>query len=740
MRNLLICLLFLSTVAAGCDDAAAPAGTDDAGTLADVGADDLGGGTQDRGAVDLGSTPDQGPPPGAAAFIELSLSPRQPLFARTETTRVSAVVYDRIGAVVSGLAVRFDVQPPERAEVQGDGTVRFLTEGAGAVRGCVGLVCGRATFYVDDAPPPLVLDTPTPGAVVIGLPAVIPVVGQADATARVFVNDAEVLVDAEGRFATEVPAVFGYNRVDVVADDGVRRPPSRTTLDVLHAPEAIAVGGGDLNLPGAVKLRIGQALLDTGIAPDAPDEAGVTVTDHLAGLVVALLRRLEPLGLVADPQIATGENFNLRIEAVTAGEPEVALLFTGDGIEVFARLNDLAVETSGNLNLEDVPVSLNGAVRITASAFAQVRVEPGPDGYPGLRLDTADVALERVTGRFDDSTAQAVMDTLGSILRAAVERFARDLVTEVVAEQVPAFIELGLASALAPLSAVPLDVAASPPIPAIALDVGFALDPVALVPNGGLVLGLAGSVRQRNPVVVPHPSPGVVRETFVETPPWPAQGSLAVAVQLAVVNGLLHAVWAQGALTLDASAVVPDALRALVSEARLDARLPPVVVAAPPGSPYFFELQLGELDLFLRGARAAPEPDHYVISLRAGLALSVGAPPGSPADHPDAGRVRLNVLDDPDLRVVLRAAGGERANFAPEVLAALLESALWPQVRDAVGAGLELNLDAIDVDLAAVQALAPSVSGVQIRPAFPSAPAVRQGWFVLPAHVDLALQ
>jgi hypothetical protein len=725
----LITLMFLVGLGAGCDDAAAPKAETDGGVVVDLGGD-FGGPGGDAGRLDSGPGPDADLPVGTAAFIELSLAPRQALYARTEHPQATAVVYDRVGEVLPRVAVRFDVQPAGRATVDAEGRVTFLTEGAGAVRGCVGLVCGRATFYVDDAPPPLDLESPLPGAVVLGLPAVIPVVGHADATAKVFVNDVPVPVDANGRFATEVPAVFGYNRVDVVADDGVRRPPSRTTLDVLHAPEAIAVGGGDLSL----------ALLDTGVPPPAPDEAGVTRTDHLAGLVTALLGRLEPMGLVADPQIASGDAFNLRIEGVTLGASEVALLFTAEGIEVFVRLNDLAVQTSGLLDLEDVAIGLDGAVRITASAFAQVRIEPGPDGYPGLRLAGADVALERVSGQFADSTAQAVMDTLGSILRAAVEGFARDLVTDIVAEQVPEFIELGLASALAPLSAVPLDVEADPPVPAIALDVGFALDPSELRPNGGLVLGLTGSVRQRNQVVVPHPSPGVLRETYVETPPWPAQGSLAVAVQLAVINGLLHAVWAQGALQIDASAIVPDALRAVVREARIDARLPPVVVAAPPGSPYFFELQLGELDLFLRGARETPEPDHYVISLRAGLSLQVGAPPGSPADHPDAGQVRLNVLDDPDLRVVLRAAGGERATFDADALAALLESVLWPEVRDAVGAGLGLGLDAIQVDLAAVQAIAPSVRGVEIRPGFPAGPAVRQGWFVLPAHVDLALQ
>ncbi len=727
----LLALSLLALLALACDDASpTPAGEGGADALptADLGTGaDLGG-----GAPDATIMPDASPPPAARpAFVELTLAPRQPLYTQAETPQAVPTVYDRLGREIplDQVALRLDVQPAAMGAVDAAGVVTFAREGQGAVRACVvGTdLCGRAPFFVDDGAPSLVVTAPAPGTLIEGAP-VIQVVGQADPGAAVFVNEVAVAVDAQGAFQTELPAVFGYNRVDVVADDGVRRPPARVVREALYAPVVLPATDTGVELPDALRVRIDQRLLDTGDAAPPPDEAGAVAVPDLAGLVEVFLARLELIGLVPNP-LSDSASLSLRVVGVEPGEPDCTLLFTEDGLEIFLRLSDLTLRTEGFVEIEGERFDLGGAIRVTAAAVASVQVLAGPDGAPTLQILTADVALERLSGDMADSTAQALLDTFGSLVRTVLEGAARDLVDDVVQQAVPDFLALGLGDALDPLRAIPLDVEASPPLPAIAVDLGFELSAPVIEARSGLSLGLSGAVRQRVPVAAPYPVAGVPAESLDSEPPWPAAGGLALAVRLSTVNALAHAVWQQGALTLDLTEVVPEQLRALIREARVDARLPPLVVATPPGSPALFELQLGELDLYLRGARSGDTPDHYVLSVRAGLLLEVGE-----------GGIRFNVAERADIRVALVDYSGARPAFEADLLAQILEPIVWGQVREAVGEGLSLALDPIVVGPDTYGAFAPSIQAIEVRPDFPAAPVVRRGWFVLPAGLSMVVR
>ncbi|MCK6570340.1 hypothetical protein L6V77_04425 [Myxococcota bacterium] len=684
--------------------------------------------------------PDAAPsaPAQTPAFVQLTLDPVQTLYLLSDTPTVRAEVFDTFGDPIPEAPLSWSIVPAGSGRVDPSGlsaTVSFLASGPGAVRACATPdLCGRATYFVDDGPPVLTLLHPEPGEVIAGRP-VVTVSGSATGTdVAVFVNDIPVELGPDGAFSVELPARFGFNRVDVVADDGVQRPPVREVREALYAPRFLAPGASGIELGDAVALRLHQRLLDTGAAVPAPspEDPDQTILPDLATLLEALLARVDPLSLLDAPVLAEGEPLDLTVTEVTPGTPDVTLLFTETGLEVFLRLSDLGISTRGRLTLEGVPVDLGGTITVSAAAYAQVALQAGPGGAPVLALEGVDVALERLSGRMDDSTAQAVLDTFGSLLRGVLEDFARRTVDDLVQTRVPDFIELGLGDVLATLDDLSIDVAADGVVPAVQLRAGFRLARPTLVPRGHLTLTLSGSIRQPAPIAAPHPDPGLADEstdaTEAEGPPWPAAAGAAVAIRLRTVNALLHEVWRQGSLRIDATPVIPENLRALVSAVRIDARLPPLVVAAPPGAPHLFELQVGELDLVAQGPRT-PAPDEYTVSLRLGLALTV-----------DATGLHFDIAGAPDTRVALRRAGGDRPFLSADALAGLLTNLLQTELRKALENGLHVDLPAAVLDGSTLDAIAADVESVTILPTFPEAPRVRHGWFVLGAGLSAALR
>jgi hypothetical protein len=699
--------------------------------------DSTGGGTpppQDAAPADMAPLADMAPGPDAAfidmalpdreppGFVELTLTPRKPLYSLQDQPQVTAVVYDRVGQVIEAPIFWQVVEPMPMptpiAMLDGEQRLTFLREGPGAVRACTDnqRVCGRVSFYVDDGAPLLELASPARGAFVDA--PEIAVAGRTEVGARVFVNEVEVDVGADGAFATTLPATFGLNRVDVFADDGVHRPPPRIVREVVYAPVLIPVTPTGVRLADMVALRIGQPLLDGDVSLPAPDEAGVLHIEDIAGLVEGFLARVEPMGIIGDPVLANDGALRLEVVGASLGVPDATLRYTDTGLEIFLRLEDLEIRTEGRVDLEGVPVDLTGSVRVTGAAFALVAIESGPDGSPGLRIIDVGVAIEALGGDMADSTAQAVLDTVGSIVRSVLQGFASDLIDDLVREAVPGFIELGLDDALETLADIPVDLEASDVLPAIALNLGLTLREPQVQARDGLALLLDGEIRQRNPVVAPHEFPGV--PAFInDAPPWPADGGLVVGIRLATVNALAHELWRQGLLRIDLAGVVPENLRALVAGGRLDGHLPPVVVGTPPGSPHLLEIQIGDLDLFLERPNA-PAPDQYVMSLRAG----VGVQPGE-------GGIRLTFEDAFDLRVEL-VEGNSAQPIGADGLEAILKPLLLDTLRDALNQSFDLPLGPLVIGRDAYAEYAPGIRELRFAPTFDAPPFVRAGWLMLP--------
>ena len=151
-------------------------------------------------------------------------------------------------------------------------------------------------------------------------------------------------------------------------------------------------------------------------------------------------------------------------------------------------------------------------------------------------------------------------------------------------------------------------------------------------------------------------------------------------------------------------------------------------MSSPAGSQHLFEVQLGEVDLFADVPGRAL-PDHFVVSARIGASLSI-------VD----GRVRFELVEPPDLRVVLRETSGDSAILPPDALAELIAILVWPQAREALGDALDLSLGEVRLGLDALQGLAPGVSSLRVLPTFPAPPRLRGGWLVLTAAIQAELE
>ena len=299
--------------------------------------------------------------PGVAAYVELRLTPRKPLYSQSESPVVSGTVYDRFGNELPNFPLRFDTRPVESADVDEAGMVTFLREGAGAVRGCATPdLCGRASFFVDNAAPTLTITEPERGAYLTGERQIwVRGETEVDETVQVYVNDSPVTVDGEGRFETSLEARDGLNQIVVIADDGVRRPPTRSVREVVYAPSYLPRTLPRQSLTDVASIRVSQTALDAvdAVIADTPEQV---VVSSASALLEQLIGRIDPMSLLDDPVLLDDELGRLTVVDMQLGVPELDDLFWMKGLEIFFRLNGLTVSTEGQLSYEGETLNLNG--------------------------------------------------------------------------------------------------------------------------------------------------------------------------------------------------------------------------------------------------------------------------------------------------------------------------------------------------------------------------------------------
>ncbi len=714
-------LLSLVFLLAACDDSAPalPASGDVGGSI-DQGVIEA---DQGIGAVDqgVGSSDMAEPPMAEPAYVEAQLSPRRALYTLSDTPEVRFVVYDRIGREIPDASVVIDVQPAGQAEVDDDRLLRFIQEGAGAVRVCATPdICGRASFFVDDGPPQLSIESPERGEILTGEPE-IRVIGQSDADprTRVFVNDVPVEKDEAGRFEYTFRARFGLNRIDVVADDGVRRPAVRSVREVVWAPTVVPIPDGRMEVDDMAILRADQSLLDSGEDPPPVGPDGIQRLDDLSGLIQVIIARSDLTSLVDDVQISDTPSFNLRVEQVRPGNPDPMLLLTNSGMELFLRLEGVEILTSGHLDIQGERVGLGGSVFLDLAGFGSLRFEITDEGSPGFVVENVGLALENLTGQMDDSTAQAVVETVGSLLRTVLNQVAEQFMRTLIAEELPNFIALGIDDIIGPLRRIEIDQEGDGLVPPINVIVGFNADRPRFVRRDRFEIVLDGYVESQIPGQLPHPLAGIPAFPADASPVWPAQSAGVLAIRMLTLNALTTSMWRQGVLQIDLSEMI-GGLLPQIDRLWLDARIPPLVVPSPIGSPNILELQIGEIDVFVENP-ANPEPDRYVMSLRVGLDVGI-----------EDGTLQATTDEQLDVRVELVERGGDEPPLDPVLFRGIAQTQLGTSLTENLVDLIRVEIPPIELRLEAVQRFVPSLESVLVKPSFPERFTAQNGWLVLP--------
>jgi hypothetical protein len=706
---------------AGCVDAS------DAGSAdpADMPAPD--GGLGDGGTTD-GQMGDGEAPPPLNGWVEVTLAPRRNLYRIGDDIMAEAAVFDRFGEARDAPVV-WSLDPPTIGSVTADGRVNPTGEGQGYVVACTELVCGRAGFFVDDAPPVVAIRSPEKNARLEGFAGrLLMVEGWAvdsRGVAQVQVNGQTVGLDDEGAFNVEVPLEFGINRVLVTANDGVR-PPTHAVRYALWAPRWLERDAAGLEVPGIMSLRLDQSLLDADADIEVPDAAGRVEVNELAAFMRLVIGLIDGTRLLDDPQISNTETINLRIDAVRFGEPEIDVAFNAQGLEVFLRLPELSVQTDGQLYIQGEPLSLEGRIGGSIVGYAQTSIALSPEGRLQMgRVDTG-VAVESVTGEYAEPAVEALLNALGSQLNSLIRDALEDAIEDLIAEALPEAVQGVLDGVLDSLERLPLTIDSG--IEGVApARLALEMRPARLQLARRSLVGieLDGRIVQENdPLVLLHPDPGVPELSEAEQR-YVRGAGLGISARLALINGLLHAVWRAGVLRFRPP--LPAQFAGLLGEVEIDTEIPPIVGPAPSD----FELPL-MVDLVLRltmQPAGITEPHVFSVRLRAGLGLTI-----------QAGRFGMTLAETPRIEAVLVERGDDRdPPVTADALAGLIESVVWPDVQSALASGLDLNLTPVEVPIDDFAGFAPRLARLSAGPIFTDEPELQNGRITLQGALEVQL-
>lgn len=683
----------------------------------------------DGGATDAGFDA-SARPQAESGWVRVTIGPRRPVYAVGDTFGVSAEVFDAFGDLDDS-PVTWRVDPPEMGAIDAMGVVDVRGEGQGVVTACAGDLCGGAAFFVDSERPTLVIDSPAQNARLSGFAGkTVTITGRATdtrTTPLVHVDRQRVEVNAAGEFSAEVELRFGINRISVTADDGVHLPV-RLTRDVLWAPRWAQPDEDGVDIPGAMAFRLDQALLDTDAVPEIPAGAGQVEVSELAELLTVLIGLIDGDALLQAPQIAESEAISLAIVGVELGAPDIDIGFTADGIELFARFDEMTAVTAGEITIVDEARTLDGSIQANLVTVAQMRIGLDDDGALTVEAGEVDVAVEGLVGKFDDPTIEALLYAFNSQLSAVLRGLLLDVIEGVMRDTLPRTVQTALDGLISGIERMTFQLDPSlPGLPFVRLVMEMAPARLVVARQLRTEILLDARIAHRATPEPLHPDPGVPLLSDAVPDPVPGDG-LGLSARLALINGLLHEIWRGGMLRM--APRLPPQFAVLLGEVTIDAEMPPILAPAPPT----FDLPL-VLDLVMR-LNMLPdgigEPHVFHVRLRVGTGLQV-------VD----GQLGLALADAPILDAVLITRGdGAAPPLDPSALETFIEAALWDDLRAALTGGLDLDLSPVDAPLRGFRTLIPRVEAVRIGPAFDAAPPVHAGRIqlegVLQVEVDLS--
>jgi hypothetical protein len=676
------------------------------------------------------------------AFIDVDLTPRKPLYTRNETAMLAIVAYDRYGNELPLPTLQVTPRPESIAQLN-DTELTFLEEGQGALRLCVDLnrsVCGRVSFYVDDAAPTITLQQPQPFAIQRGEQATLEVKGIVQGHQALYINEVEVTTNTDGTFIHTIPLHFGYNTVEVSASDGIRTPATRILRSVLYAPQELAMDSERLQWENGIILNIAPSVLydAQGVADTYMDQ--FTRFGDLSNTLSYILSYLNPLALL-DEALVEDDNFQLFLIDIDMGTPHIQIIPQDDRLEIFLRFANFRAIVDGSFSFEGIEIDLSGAISIDMSAFTALRVVL-QDGSFSFEIDEVGIALEDLSASMIDPTAQALIDTLTSTLRLGISAWGETFIQQLAREEVPRLINQQSLEVVDLFEALEFSFTQED----LQVDARTRIEPSLSQLQVSAAQGLSAYFdviidRQSDPNAnVPAYQEAIIPSHAPHEIPWRYDRKISIALALSTLNALLYDLWQQELLSINLSDKIPSFLTPLIGRAELSSVLPPLITETATGSAAALALSIEGLYLDIWSADMSRQ-DRYRVSLYAALGLETQKPDLLAVSNgmDITGLLQFTLPQGAILRVSLEEQGGDLAVVDPNLIETSITQLLVPTIDELVQESLHIDYPIIQLDVASQESSDSQIllnQDLWLIPNFEEGLSLENGWLMLNASLD----
>jgi hypothetical protein len=233
----------------------------------------------------------------------------------------------------------------------------------------------------------------------------------------------------------------------------------------------------------------------------------------------------------------------LRLVNVSPGTPSMEVLFVEGGLELFFSIDELTIELAGDATITGDEFSLDGIVTADASAFVQVTVSEGASGSFSLAIGEYGASIERINALMENETVQIVLEGAETIVGTPLRNFLAQYLDDLVQEELPSLVEIGLDSVFEPLQGISIEVDEGGPLGTGRVDFSLVSASPRVVAGEGLYFDVSGELSEPADVQALYDTPGIPSFAASEAPLWPVNSAVAVALRLTTLNFLLDSFW-----------------------------------------------------------------------------------------------------------------------------------------------------------------------------------------------------
>jgi hypothetical protein len=679
--------------------------------------------------------------PTTISWVTITANPMKNIYLPTDIVDLDVKAFDLYGNEIidePNLTWTWNIMPPQFASIA-QRQLSFSTEGIGDIKACAQLngneKCIQKRFIVSQSKPILQIDLPVRAAALSNeentLANHIKVKGTATLPSGqlgIWVNGKNVIPNAEGQFEIDMPASFGRNDIEVIATDLLTGSSVKDFRTVLWAPRYLPTENTQSKIENALLLSLSQAFLDQNAPLDLIQNP--IILKDLSQSISAILSLIDPIQYLPTQDLVNQGIFTLRVDDIALNETHTDIHWIDNGIELILDLPALTIHTSGGLSFQNQNISLDGDIVISISAFSRLTIDQTEDNPLNLALNDFGVTVASITGRFNDPSANAIVETIGSQLRQVVSDAANQLLSSLLQQQLTSILSNGLSALFRALNHIPIDI--NPNIPGISpvsLDLGISPSRLQLARFDFAQIGTDLLVNRNSTGEPRFQIPGIPDFLHSEIPV--PQAALGIQIKAAFFNAFAYELWRGNLLNLQMPA--PAGVENLVEDIQIASPLPPVIYPNRPStelaSSYPLVLTMPALLVGLKGPTEAGY-DHYEITLSVGLTLDIR----------DDGSFTLLLSDEPQIVATLVAQERSRPIVDARALASLFKSTVWPQLKSSLDGKISFGLQGISIPASQFNSFGLNLREATITPKLITPLEVyQQGWVSINGEILFSL-